>query len=168
MQEELMRILLVSEASRLLSDERFQAGRSLAQTLGRDDTSVFAGDLRASVILHRDWLAADEERHAIRARLLRLFEDYDAIVCPVSPVLAPFHPTDADRYRRVADDGSDTVEYFAQMTWSGLATITYLPASVAPVGRVGDLPLGLQVIGPPLADLTTVTVAETLAARFSR
>jgi len=57
----------------------------------------------------------------------------------------------------------DRVPYFAQMAWSGPATIAYLPATVAPVGALRGLPLGLQVIGPPLADLTTIAVAGQLA-----
>lgn len=162
--DDLFRTLLVSDTSRFLSNEQFQAGHSSAPSLAEDDRSTFAQDVRASIIVHRDWLAADERRHAIRSQLLPVFDDYDALVCPVSPVLAPFHPAEADRYRRVAYDGSNTAAYFTQMTWSALASITYLPATVAPVGRVRGLPLGLQVIGPPLGDLTTITIADALAS----
>ncbi len=54
--------------------------------------------------------------------------------------------------------------YFSLLFWAGLATASYLPATSAPVGFTPDgLPVGLQVIGPEMGDLTTIWVAAQLA-----
>ena len=38
------------------------------------------------------------------------------------------------------------------LAWTGLVGVAYLPSTVVPVGRVGDLPVGVQVVGPYLED----------------
>ena len=48
------------------------------------------------------------------------------------------------------------------LAWTGLVGVAYLPSTVVPVGRVGDLPVGVQVIGPYLEDRTPLFVAEQL------
>lgn len=56
-----------------------------------------------------------------------------------------------------------TVPYFSQLFWAGLATCSKLPATAVPVGQAADgLPVGLQVIGPEMGDLTTLWVAAEL------
>ena len=49
--------------------------------------------------------------------------------------------------------------------WPGLIGVAYLPSTVVPVGRTSSgLPVGIQVVGPYLGDLTTLRVAERLEA----
>jgi amidase len=48
--------------------------------------------------------------------------------------------------------------------WISFATLTGLPATVAPVGfTAGGLPVGLQIVGPYLEDATPIAVAGHLA-----
>jgi amidase len=158
------RALAAAEAVRVLGDDRFRAAVDAARDLSPDDASYLAMDVRGAAMRHKEWMAVDAARHRLRDRLLHFLTGYHALVCPVSPVLAPLHPNEADRYRRLADDGVDSVPYFSQMVWSAPATIALLPATVAPIGQLRGLPLGLQVVGPPLADLTTIAIAEQLAS----
>jgi prolyl oligopeptidase len=54
--------------------------------------------------------------------------------------------------------------YGLQVGWPGVATFPGLPATASPVGRSPDgLPLGIQVIGTHLHDLTTIAIAAWLA-----
>jgi len=47
--------------------------------------------------------------------------------------------------------------------WVALATVTYLPATVVPVGRTpAGLPVGIQIVGPYLGDRTTLAVARRI------
>jgi amidase len=51
----------------------------------------------------------------------------------------------------------------ALLPWVGLATVAYLPATIAPVGLTEDkLPVGIQIIGPYLEDHTPIHVAKLM------
>ena len=51
-----------------------------------------------------------------------------------------------------------------EITWAGLAALSYLPATAAPIGLIASgLPVGLQIIGPEGEDLTTIEFARLLA-----
>jgi amidase len=53
--------------------------------------------------------------------------------------------------------------YFDNMTWISMAVVSGLPATVAPVGfSKSGLPVGIQIIGAPLEDRTTVDFARRL------
>ena len=46
----------------------------------------------------------------------------------------------------------------------GSATASFLPATVAPAGLTPEgLPVGLQIVGPGFADLSTIWLAEQLS-----
>ena len=51
-----------------------------------------------------------------------------------------------------------------QLFWAGLATASFLPATVAPAGLTPEgLPVGVQIVGPEFADLSTIWLAGQLA-----
>ena len=53
------------------------------------------------------------------------------------------------------------------MFWAGLPSLTYLPATAAPLGlTAAGLPVGLQIIGAEGDDLTTIAFAHSLAAEI--
>jgi amidase len=59
------------------------------------------------------------------------------------------------------------VPYAEQIFFAGLASLSYLPATAAPIGLTRDgLPAGLQIIGPEGQDLTTIEFARLLAAEI--
>ena len=52
---------------------------------------------------------------------------------------------------------------FNQLKWAGLVGVAFLPATVVPVGtNEKGLPIGVQVVGPFLEDLTTLDVARRI------
>lgn len=98
----------------------------------------------------RDASARDEdedERERIRDAWRRFFGDFDVLLCPVVTSCARPH-----------DDPPPLSDIF----WASLATLAYLPATVFPTGlsRAG-LPIGVQVIGAELADLTTIALVRS-------
>ena len=68
--------------------------------------------------------------------------------------------------RSLLVDGAE-VAYAPQHAWPLIACPPHLPATAAPIGRTrGGLPIGVQIIGPYLEDLTTIGFAERLSAEF--
>lgn len=123
------------------------------------------------------WAALTKARHALHMCWQDFFRDWDVLVCPVFPTTAFKHDLSgegmgAQLHRRRQVDDQDVV-YMSQLSWSSLATIGHLPSTVVPVPRLeGQLPLGLQIIGPYFEDRTTIRLAslleEQLGYRTSR
>jgi amidase len=59
-----------------------------------------------------------------------------------------------------AHDGKP-IRYLDQLAWPSFATINGLPATVMPIGHTASgLPIGVQIIGGYLGDLTTIAFAS--------
>ena len=89
-----------------------------------------------------------------------LFEAFDVVVAPPFGVAAFRHEDEPDwARRRFVINGRETL-YGAQTAWPGVATFPGLPATAAPVTRTREgLPVGVQIIGPYLEDLTPIAFA---------
>lgn len=113
---------------------------------------------------HRDWLAANEARARLRARVAAFFREHDVLLTPVVPTPAiPCDESEPLTERRIAVSGASR-PYSDLFAWIGLATAALLPATVAPVGRTpAGLPVGLQIVGPWLEDRTPLRFAQLLA-----
>lgn len=119
------------------------------------------------------WQGLSEERLGIQARWRTFFEQWDVMVCPVFPTTAfPHDRTGGDELiaqllrRRQVDDRD--IAYMEQLSWPSLATVANLPSTVIPVPRApGELPLGLQIIGPAGEDRTTLRFAAELERSFA-
>ncbi|CAM5672094.1 amidase [Streptomyces californicus] len=136
--------------------------RARAAGLAADDRSLDAARLRGTVLSHRAWLGVNQRREAHRHGWRRLFTEFDAVVCPVSPTAAFPHDHELDPLERlIAIDGVDH-PYFDQLVWAGLPTMPGLPATAVPAGRSPEgLPVGVQLIGP-MFDRTPLRLAELL------
>jgi amidase len=111
---------------------------------------------------HRTWLERCRQREVIRRVWAEWFRDHDVLLCPVLPMLPFPHDhegTIADR--SVIINGQPRPQTDA-LAWTGLIGVAYLPSTVVPVGRAGDLPVGVQVVGPYLEDRTPLFVAAEL------
>ena len=109
---------------------------------------------------HRQWLDMHAERETIRGLWSEFFRGYDAILMPVSFV-PPFPHQQEGNFgtRRLECNGSERA-YADLVRWTILTGMAYLPASVPPLGLDADgLPVGLQVVGPPGSDYTTIRLA---------
>jgi amidase len=119
-----------------------------------------------SELAHRDWLQLDEERTRLRLAWREFFREWDIVLCPIAACVAFEHLHGAYRGRRLRIDGVE-LPYFQQLFWAGLATCSYLPATVFPTGLGTEkLPIGLQAIGDSYADLQTIEFARLVSAEF--
>jgi amidase len=141
-----------------------QAG---AAQLPPGDTSLAAERLRGIVLSHRDWVLDDGARARLRAQWRELFQNFDAVICPIMPTPAYPHDHSPDQeMRRINIDGKDYV-YPDQLAWPGIATLPGLPATAIPIGfSPQGLPIGVQIVGPWLEDRTPLRLAELIEREF--
>ncbi|WP_439658646.1 amidase [Lentzea sp. HUAS TT2] len=131
--------------------------------LRADDQSLDAVRLRAMACSHSDWIEANNRREVHRQGWRRLFAEFDAVVCPITPTPAFPHDHTPDPMARKIDIDGVEHPYFDQLVWAGLATMPGLPATAAPAGRSPEgLPVGVQLIGPMFEDRTPLRLAELL------
>jgi amidase len=122
------------------------------------------GELGAKFVAqrHRHWLAAHERRTQLRLHWREFFTRYDAILLPVVPNLVAAHDDRPMTERAVIVNGKPR-PYWSQIAWAGLASVSYLPATVVPVGLDSrGLPIGVAVTGAYLEDRTTLAIAARL------
>lgn len=108
--------------------------------------------------------AALARRAALQAAWERWFHDVDVLVCPVAPTVAFAHDHRPDRSARATWVDDRPRPYLDGVGWTGVVGVAGLPALSAPVGRSRTgLPVGMQVVGPPLGDLAVLRFAGLLA-----
>ena len=127
-----------------------------------DDKNVrrWAKDL---TMQHRDWNILNVMRSGMRQKWNDYFKDVDVMLCPVTRI--PAHPHDHTPIEeRMIQFNGETLKYWNVMgPWCSLSLVAYLPATVAPVGFTsGGLPVGIQIVGPYLEDLTPIQFAINL------
>jgi amidase len=107
-------------------------------------------------------------RLPLRQAWLPFFENHDAFLMPVDFLPAFPHDHSEPEAARLLATPEGKRHYWDQLFWISFATVTGLPATVAPVGLTsGGLPVGIQIMGPWLEDATPIFVAEALEKTFS-
>ena len=135
--------------------------------LSPNDQSLAAWRLRATIMSHRDWIAANAQRGPLREQWRAFFREWDVVLCP--PAVTPAFPHDhqPDQNLREIEIDGKRYSYRDQSVWPGIATTPGLPATVAPVERSkAGLPIGVQIVGPYLEDRTTIAFAKLLEREF--
>jgi amidase len=129
-----------------------------------DDNSDHAMALRASTASYKEVFDANQQREQPRWAWNDFFGRYDMVLMPITATAAfPHDPSEPMPARTMRINGADR-PYFGQLFWAGLATTCFLPSTVAPVGLTPEgLPVGLQIVGPEFADLSTIWLAGELA-----
>jgi amidase len=146
--------------------ERHAQTAARVATLDPADISLTAESQRGAVMSHRDFVLADGGRLRLRHRWLELFKAFDVVITPVMPTTAFPHERRAEEERRITIDGSEH-PYADQFFWAGVATLPGLPATAVPIARsAAGLPIGVQIIGPYLEDLTPLRFAELIEREF--
>ncbi|GAA1246375.1 amidase [Kitasatospora nipponensis] len=159
--------LLFSGAVARFPVEADEQLRSQAAALSADDRSLNAARLRGMVLSHRDWIEANNRRELHRHGWRRLFTEFDAVLCPITPTPAFPHDHHPDPRQRRLDIDGVAYPYFDQLVWAGVATMPGLPATAIPAGRSPEgLPVGVQLIGPAFEDRTPLRLAELLEERI--
>jgi len=161
-----MLLLRAATASRM-RDEDFARQQEIAATITDDDTSDRAAVARGATVLHRAWGNANEARTKLRYAWHEFFGRFDVLVTPVAATAAFRHNRNPNRDERTVTVNGKSVPYAEQLFFAGLASLSYLPATAAPIGlTVEGLPVGLQIVGPEGEDPTTIEFARLLAAEI--
>ncbi|WP_298966255.1 amidase [uncultured Methylobacterium sp.] len=136
-----------------------------ARDFSPDDDSHPALQARGARLDAATYGALQARRAAIHAAWTAFFADHDVLLCPPAPVPAIPHDHGPDLHaRRLSVDG-EAHPYFDLLKWPSLATLSGLPAAVAPVTRdPAGLPVGVQIIAGPGQDRTAIAVAGMLEA----
>lgn len=101
--------------------------------------------------------AAWKLRSELFQRTAAFFETYDFLLCPVTQV--PPFPIDVEYPTEV--DGVEMTTYIEWMRACTDVTIMNCPAISLPAAFTDDgLPIGLQIVGPPRADLAVLSIAK--------
>jgi amidase len=158
--------LLMAVFTADLPPEDIERLRSVAKTLSPDDKSLRAYRVRGLTMTHPDWIRASRIRGGLRARWQALFQDVDVVLCPPMATAAFPHDHSQQWTREIEVDGKE-IPYDDQIAWPAIATLSGLPATTMPIGRIhSGLPIGMQVIGGFLDDRTTLTFAGLVEREF--
>jgi amidase len=156
--------LLRAATTSLISDADFTAQKEIAATIAADDMSFRATLARGGMLDHRAWGIANEARNKLRYAWRDFFQRFDVLLTPVAATAAFPHDHNPDRDQRLIPVNGRLIPYADQLFWAGLASLSYLPATAAPIGlTAAGLPVGLQVIGAEGEDPTTIEFARLLA-----
>jgi amidase len=146
-----------------------------AMEMGRPIAKAFAGAepfsrgkwALYSAATHHDWLKADEARQRLKRHMAEFFSRWSAIIAPVAPSTAFEHIDTGDAVTRLLKVDGKPTPYHAFHSWIALATVCHLPAAVIPVPREpGELPCGIQIIGPEGGDFEVLAIAEALEGQL--
>jgi amidase len=159
--------LLRGATSSRQTDADFERNAATARGLAPDDDSYYARMLRASVMPHREWLAANEARHRMRLAWAEFFTRYDLLLCPVAGTAALPHDHEGERHERTMVVNGKRVPVTDHLFWAGYSGAFYLPSTAAPCGFTpAGLPVGVQIVGPQYGDLTCLAFAGLLEREF--
>ncbi len=126
---------------------------------GRVKDSVAWNVARGRELTGADIGRAEELRTRVFHQTREFFERYDALLLPVSQV-APF---DATLEYPTQIDGQPQRTYLDWMRSCYLVTVTGSPALSVPAGFTpAGLPVGLQVVGPHLADRRVLEIGRAI------
>ena len=159
--------LLRSVTMARIAPNLFAEWQSKAAALSPSDESYKAQVARAATILHRDWLAAHEERTKLRWAWHSFFKNWDVLLTPAAAGPAWPHDQKGDRLDRKITVNGKLEDTSDQLFWAGISGVVLLPSTITPLGlnRAG-LPLGVQVIGDHLQDLTTIEMARLIVEQI--
>ncbi|MFC3071167.1 amidase family protein [Phenylobacterium soli] len=134
----------------------------MALKRGADPLSPAAMAL-AYTATHREWMEADAVRCRLRHEIEPVFERFDAILAPITPLAAFPHDHRPFQSRSLRLSTGATIPYNSMLNWIALATALGLPATAIPAGRAAaNLPVGVQLIGPSGGDARTLSLAQAI------
>jgi amidase len=146
-----------------MPDKVVERLRGLIADAGPNDVSLPVQIARGTLIEHRLWLRANEERARLRSLWAAFFQDYDVLISPVGATAAVLHDHSGNMGERFIEVDGKRMNVADQLFWAGYSCNFYLPATAAPLGHTAaGLPYGMQIVGAPYADLTTIAVAGWL------
>jgi amidase len=152
-------LLLRAATSARLTDAAVSRWEAEAARRGPEDASYVALMARGNLLPHRAWLRLNEARHVMRHAWAAFFKDWDVVLTPVASGPAFPHDQAGERHDRTIIVNGHPQPVTDQLFWAGYPGLFYLPATVAPLGMIDGLPVGVQIIGAQHHDRTTIRVA---------
>ena len=95
------------------------------------------------------YLKAQKVRTLIRREFAEVFQRVDALITPTTPTTA----------FRLGEKTADPVEMYLSDVYTVPVNVAGLPAMSVPCGMTEGLPVGMQLIGPPLSEATLLRAA---------
>lgn len=156
-----------------LDSYMFLLGATLSSALPNDEAAEamrnvpsmgpFDGYRRSHFARHRYFMQADAARLQVRGAWEEFFRDFDVFLMPVMMVAAFPHFQEGEPADRTIQVDNVTRAYLENIVYPHFATVAGLPVTVVPTGQTkSGMPVGVQIIGPYLEDLTTLEFAELL------
>lgn len=147
--------------------DRFDSLQKRSKELDPKDQSVGAWYTRTITKTHREWQLLNWKRLMIRQKWADFFKEYDVLLCPTARITAFHHDHSMtlETTQRITTklNDQDILHSCLILPWAALASLSYLPATVAPIGLIPNgLPVGAQIIGPYLEDRTTIHFARLI------
>jgi amidase len=129
-----------------------------------EDLGDHAMALRDSTASFKEVFDAHQQREHLRWAWHDFFGRFDVLLLPITATAAFPHDQSEPMLARTMRINGIERPYFGQLFWAGLATASFLPATIAPGGLGAEgLPVGLQIVGSEFADLSTIWLAGQLA-----
>lgn len=136
-------------------------GRFLAEHPDKLKDTVRWNTARGLALSAQDVARAEAGHLAVYRRMLGFFEQHDFLVLPSAQVL-PF-PKTVEWVREI--EGVAFENYLQWMEICGVITLTGCPVAAMPCGFSAEgLPVGLQIVGRPGADLAVLKLARAFEA----
>ncbi len=154
-----------------MPEDTFDSLQKKSKELDEKDQSIDAWYTRMVTKTHREWQLLHAERLMARQKWADFFKEYDVLLCPTARIAAfPHdHTMTLETPQRITTkvNDQDILHSYLILPWAGLASVSYLPATVAPIGLTSDgLPVGVQIIGPYLEDRTSIHFAKLIEDNF--
>ena len=165
-------LMLRAETGWSIDDTTFEKQLARVGELAPEDRGYEATMLRANTLRHREWAWLNHRRYEMLAAWEAFFRDWDVFLCPTAATPAFAHMQEGERWERMIDVNGSGQPTTTQLFWAGLSGAFFLPGTVAPMALAAPgssyagLPVGVQIVGPRFADLTTIRFAELLEREY--
>lgn len=128
-------------------------------------TVISRGDPAAARVDAHEWMTFLDQQLTTTRAWAGFFSAEDILISPNFSTPAFPHKDEPEWDKRTLDIDGASYPYGSQLAWAAIATYAGLPATAVPVGRSrSGLPIGVQLIGAPFADRTTLHFASLLEA----
>ena len=156
-------LLLSAALSMRLSDEAIANLRQFVANAPPSHCSAGLTAARGAIMDHRAWLRAHESRTKKRDAWALFFQNWDVLISPIASTAAVTHELSDNMDTRTITVDDTEITVADQLFWAGYSGNFWLPSTAAPLGfSPSGLPFGMQIIGAPYADYTTIAVAALL------
>ncbi len=98
------------------------------------------------------YLKAMQVRTLIRQDFDKVFKEVDLLITPTSATTA----------FKVGEKVDDPIQMYIQDIFLAPASLAGVPGLTVPCGKVNDLPIGLQIIGPQWAESTILQLGRAV------